>query len=171
MHVRIPVVVTGVLCNRAQISDGRRQSYPHRSLVLLCLILYHLFSFRQLLTSRNSATRGLSVSQPELSNSVTKQSDSSFQWSVQSSTIALDQSAGEKSPSHCKKLIVTNYFIILAKESCNKTFRFRTAVARSAVLQISATPIRITFRCLVNIQGLWIVFRYYLAGTKTSEEL
>ena len=156
-------------------SDGRRQSYPHRSLVLLCLILYHLFSFRQLLTSRNSATRGLSVSQLELSNSVTKQSDNSFQWSVQSSTIALNQSAGEKSPSHCKKLIVTNYFIILAERSCNKRVislgSVGFAVGRSAVLQISVTPICSAFRRLVNIQGLWIVFRYYLAGTKTSEEL
>ena len=142
-------------------SDGRRQSYPHRSLVLLCLILYHLFSFRQLLTSRNSATRGLSVSQPELSNSVTKQTDNSFQWSVQSSTIALDQSAGEKSPSHCKKLIVTNYFIVLAKGSCNKTVislgsvgsagSTGSAVVRSAVLQISVTPICSAFRRLVTV--------------------
>ena len=142
-------------------SDGGRQSYPHRSLVLLCLILYHLFSFRQLLTSRNSATRGLSVSQPELSNSVTKQTDNSFQWSVQSSTIALDQSAGEKSSSHCKKLIVTNYFIMLAKGSCNKTVislgsvgSAGSTVARSAVLQIGVSPICNAFRRLVNIQGL-----------------
>ena len=103
-------------------------------------------------------TRGLSVSQPELSNSVTKQSDNSFQWSVQSSTIALDQSAGEKSPSHCKKLIVTNYFIILAEGSCNKRVislgSVGSAVARSAVLQISVTPICSAFRRLVNIQGL-----------------
>ena len=154
-------------------SDCRCQSYPYRSLVLLCLILYHSFSFRQLLTSRNSATRGLSVSQPELSHSVTKQSDNSFQWSVQSSTIALDQSAGEKSRSHCKKLIVTNYFIMLAKGSCNKTVislgslgsvgyvgsvgsagSAGSAVARSAVLQISVTPICSASRRLVNIQGL-----------------
>ena len=49
--------------------------------------------------------------------SVTKQIDNSVRWSVLLSTIALDQSTGEKSTSHCKKLIATNYFITLAKDS------------------------------------------------------
>ena len=79
---------------------------------------------------------------------------------------------------------------MLAKGSCNKTVislgslgsvgyvgsvgsagSAGSAVARSAVLQISVTTICSAFRRLVNIQGLWIVFRYRLAGTKTSEEL
>ena len=76
-----------------------------------------LVSFRRLLTSRESAIRGLSVSESELSISVTKQIDNSVQWPVLLLTIALDQSAGEKTLSRCKKLIVTNYFVTLAKGS------------------------------------------------------
>ena len=48
-----------------------------------------LASFPRLLTSRKPVIRGLSVSEPELSISVTKQIDNSFQWSVLLSTIAL----------------------------------------------------------------------------------
>ena len=48
----------------------------------------------------------------------------SFPQSVVLSTIALYQSAGEKSLSYCKKIIVTNYFITLAKDSCTKNSRF-----------------------------------------------
>ena len=45
----------------------------YRSLILLCLNLYRSFnSFRRLLTSRESAIRGLSVSEPEPSISDTK---------------------------------------------------------------------------------------------------
>ena len=56
----------------------------------------------------------------------------SFQWSVLLSTKALDQSAGEKSLSHSKKLIVTYYFITLAKGRCNKTVISLGSVACSA---------------------------------------
>ena len=42
----------------------------------------------------------------------------SFPWSVPLPTIALDQSAGEKLLSYCKKIIVTNYFITSANGSC-----------------------------------------------------
>ena len=51
----------------------------------------------------------------------------SFPWSVLTvllSTLALDQSAGEKSLSYYKKNIVTNYFMTLAKGSCNKNSHF-----------------------------------------------
>ena len=72
-----------------------------------------------------------------------------FRWAVLLSTIALDQSAGQKSLSYCKKIVVTNYFMALAKGSCNKNsnfFRFhRLAVGfrrfrsfhRSAVCSLS----------------------------------
>ena len=91
-------------CRAVTRSEGRRQKYPHRSLILLCLNLYLSFPSRQLLTSRKSAIRVLSVLKPELSISVSKQIDDSFQWSLLLSTIALDQSVGEKSISHCKKI-------------------------------------------------------------------
>ena len=58
-----------------------------------------------------------------------------FPWSVLLSTIALDQSAGEKLLSYCKKIVVTNYFITLAKGSCNKNsnfFRFHRLAVGSA---------------------------------------
>ena len=71
-----------------------------------------LVSFRRLLTSRESAIRGLSVSESELSVSVTKQIDNSVQWPVLLLTIALDQSAGDKLLSYVKKIIVTNYGIL-----------------------------------------------------------
>ena len=76
--------------------------------------------------------------------SVTKQIDNSVQWSVLLSTV-------EKLLSYYKKIIVTNYFSMLAKGGCNKTVfslgsvgsadsavpRFRgSVVPRSAVLQI-----------------------------------
>ena len=50
----------------------------------------------------------------------------SFPRSVLLLTIALDQSAGEKSLSSCKKIIVTNYFTTLAKCSCYKNSHFLT---------------------------------------------
>ena len=60
-----------------------------------------------------------------------------------SGSIALDQSAGEKSLSHCKKLVVANYFITLAKGSCNSDFftfrRFRGSTG-SAVRQVQRFP-------------------------------
>ena len=46
--------------------------------------------------------------------SVTKQIDNSVQWSVLLSTV-------EKLLSYYKKIIVTNYFSMLAKGGCNKT--------------------------------------------------
>ena len=113
-----------------------------------------LVSFRLLPTSRKSAIRGLSVSEPELSISDTKPKSTtcSFQWSVLLSTIALDQSAGEKSLSYCKKVIANNCFITLAKSSCNRTVislpsagsavfagSAGSAVPRSAVPRISLT--------------------------------
>ena len=51
----------------------------------------------------------------------------SFPWSVLLSTIALllsNQSAGAKPLSFCKNIIVTNYYITLAKGSCNKNSHF-----------------------------------------------
>ena len=80
-------------------------------------------SSRLRLTSRESAIRGLSVSEPEPSISETKPKSKTV--TVLLWTIALDQSAGEKSPCHCKKSVVTNYFITLAEGSCNKTVRSR----------------------------------------------
>ena len=99
-----------------------------------------LVSFRRLLTSRESAIRGLSVSESELSISVTKQIDNSVQWPVLLLTIALDQSAGEKTLGRCKKLIVTNYFVTLKKRQFLKqSFLWVPQVPRSAVPQISLT--------------------------------
>jgi len=73
-----------------------------------------LVSFRRrLLTSRKLAIHG----PPLFQISVTKEIDNSVQWSVLLSTIALAQSTGKKSPSHCKKLIATNYVITLVKGS------------------------------------------------------
>ena len=95
-------------------SDARRQ-YPHSYLTVFKSIPRPFVFFQQLLTSRKSAIRRLPDSQLELSISAT-----------QFSTIGLDldQSAGKKSLSYCKNLILTNYFITLGKVSCNKNSHF-----------------------------------------------
>ena len=95
-------------------SDARRQ-YPHSHLTVFKSIPRPFVCFRQLLTSRKSAIRRLPDSELELSISATQ---------FLSIALDLDRSAGEKSLSYCKKLIVTNYFITLAKGSCNKNSHF-----------------------------------------------
>ena len=110
-------------------------------------------SFRLRLTSRESAIRGLSVSEPEPSISETKPKSKTV--TVLLSTIALDQLAGEKSPCHCKKSIVTNYFITLAEGSCNKTVRSRFHRFRGLVLPQTS---QVYHKCCVSKKRTYTVY-------------
>ena len=84
---------------------------------------------------------------PELSISDTKPKSTTVFYGLHCyrQYLSTNQQA-RKSLSHCKKSIVTNYFITLAKGSCNKTVislgSVGSAVPRSAVRQISLTLLK-----------------------------